>query len=53
MTAIVSAQYVHKSFGSNEVLKGVSLDVGEGQVVVIIGASGSGMSTFLRTTNHL
>jgi polar amino acid transport system ATP-binding protein len=44
---------VHKSFGSNEVLRGVSLEVGAGEVVVVLGPSGSGKSTLLRTINHL
>ncbi|MCM2475057.1 amino acid ABC transporter ATP-binding protein [Rhizobium sp. CG5] len=44
---------IRKSFGDNEVLKGVSLDVQAGEVVSIIGASGSGKSTFLRSINAL
>ncbi|GGM72359.1 arginine ABC transporter ATP-binding protein [Lentzea pudingi] len=44
---------VHKSFGSLEVLRGVSLDVAAGEVVVVLGPSGSGKSTLLRTINHL
>jgi polar amino acid transport system ATP-binding protein len=44
---------VHKRFGRLEVLRGVSLDVARGEVVVIIGASGSGKTTFLRCINHL
>ncbi|ODM44907.1 amino acid ABC transporter ATP-binding protein [Cereibacter johrii] len=42
---------IRKSFGTFEVLKGVSLDVAQGEVVSIIGASGSGKSTFLRSIN--
>ena len=44
---------IHKSFGSTHVLRGVSLDVGDGETVVIIGPSGSGKSTLLRTINLL
>ncbi|KRN77692.1 amino acid ABC transporter ATP-binding protein [Weissella minor] len=53
MAAIVDVKDVHKSYGSNEVLKGIDLEVQEGEVVVMIGPSGSGKSTFLRTLNHL
>lgn len=44
---------LHKSFGSQEVLKGISLDISQGEVVVIIGPSGSGKSTLLRCINRL
>jgi polar amino acid transport system ATP-binding protein len=44
---------VHKSFGHNEVLRGVDLDVAEHEVVCLIGASGSGKSTLLRCVNLL
>lgn len=44
---------VHKSFGKNEVLKGINLQVERGEVVVIIGPSGSGKSTVLRCMNYL
>jgi polar amino acid transport system ATP-binding protein len=50
---LVCARNVHKSFGSNAVLKGIDLDVRPGEVVVILGPSGSGKSTFLRCINHL
>ncbi|MBN8944921.1 MAG: amino acid ABC transporter ATP-binding protein [Rhizobiales bacterium] len=49
----LSAQGIHKAFGSHQVLKGVSLDVARGEVVTLIGASGSGKSTFLRCLNLL
>jgi polar amino acid transport system ATP-binding protein len=51
--AVVDARGVHKYFGQNHVLKGVDLTVYKGEVVVIIGPSGGGKSTFLRTINHL
>jgi len=44
---------LHKSFGAHEVLKGVSLSAREGDVVAIIGGSGSGKSTMLRCINFL
>jgi polar amino acid transport system ATP-binding protein len=44
---------VHKSFGRNEVLRGIDLDVAEHEVVCLIGASGSGKSTLLRCVNLL
>ncbi|WP_434359481.1 ATP-binding cassette domain-containing protein [Parasalinivibrio latis] len=44
---------LHKKFGSNEVLKGISLDAHTGDVISIIGSSGSGKSTFLRCINLL
>ncbi|MBF0786819.1 MULTISPECIES: amino acid ABC transporter ATP-binding protein [unclassified Streptococcus] len=50
---IISIKNLHKSFGKNEVLKGITLEIDKGQVVVIIGPSGSGKSTFLRTMNLL
>ncbi len=50
---LVRARNVHKSFGANAVLKGIDLDVGKGEVVVILGPSGSGKSTFLRCINKL
>ncbi|MFI5429838.1 amino acid ABC transporter ATP-binding protein [Aeromicrobium sp. UC242_57] len=50
---MLRADAVRKSFGANEVLKGISLDVAQGEVVCLIGASGSGKSTFLRCLNLL
>ncbi len=50
---MIKLENVHKSFGKNEVLKGINLHIEQGQVVVIIGPSGSGKSTVLRTMNYL
>lgn len=50
---MIKLENVHKSFGKNEVLKGIDLHIKKGQVVVIIGPSGSGKSTVLRTMNYL
>jgi polar amino acid transport system ATP-binding protein len=51
--AIISVQGLCKKFENNEVLKGVSIDINKGDVVCVIGASGSGKSTFLRCLNLL
>ena len=50
---LLKIQDLHKSFGDHEVLKGINIENKKGEVVVIIGASGSGKSTFLRTLNLL
>jgi len=50
---MVKAEAVSKSFGSNEVLKSISLEVKRGEVLCLVGPSGSGKSTFLRCINHL
>ncbi|HEV7419461.1 MAG TPA: amino acid ABC transporter ATP-binding protein [Mycobacterium sp.] len=50
---MVRAEQVCKDFGALSVLKGVTLEVGRGQVMCIVGPSGSGKSTFLRCINHL
>lgn len=49
----LSVRNIHKSFGDHHVLKGLSLDAHEGDVISILGASGSGKSTFLRCLNLL
>ena len=51
--SLVEINDLHKSFGKNEVLKGIDLEVKKGEVVVVIGPSGSGKSTFLRCLNRL
>lgn len=50
---VMQIRHVRKSFGDEEVLKDVSLDVRQGDVVVILGPSGSGKTTFLRCLNFL
>ncbi len=50
---MVQAEGVCKNFGALQVLKGISLEVGHGEVACLIGPSGSGKSTFLRCVNHL
>ncbi|WP_104129915.1 amino acid ABC transporter ATP-binding protein [Cryobacterium sp. N21] len=49
----ISVRGLRKSFGSNEVLKGLDVEIIEGEVVCVIGPSGSGKSTFLRCLNKL
>ena len=50
---LIAIKDVHKSFGELEVLKGISLDVMQGEVICIIGPSGSGKSTLIRCINAL
>jgi len=52
-SATLVAENIHKSFGELEVLKGISLSANVGDVISIIGRSGSGKSTFLRCINFL
>jgi len=52
-TPMVRSEAVHKSFGDNQVLKGITLDVAPQEVMALLGPSGSGKSTFLRCINHL
>lgn len=49
----IQVQDLHKSFGANNVLKGIDLEIREGEVVCVIGPSGSGKSTLLRCLNKL
>lgn len=53
MNIKVNVTNLHKSFGKLEVLRGIDLQIREGEVVCIIGPSGSGKSTFLRCLNQL
>lgn len=53
MTAKLSLRGVHKRFGDHDVLRGIDLDVDQGEMVCLIGASGSGKSTLLRCMNLL
>ena len=50
---VISVKNLEKKFENNAVLKGVSIDINKGDVVCVIGASGSGKSTFLRCLNLL
>ncbi|MEE0345259.1 MAG: ATP-binding cassette domain-containing protein, partial [Adlercreutzia sp.] len=53
MELLISARDLKKNFGKVEALKGVSLDVAEGEKVVVIGPSGSGKSVLIRSINGL
>ncbi|PMH41452.1 amino acid ABC transporter ATP-binding protein [Vibrio sp. 10N.286.49.B3] len=50
---MIKLDNIHKSFGDTEVLKGINLDIQQGEIVVIIGSSGTGKSTLLRCVNFL
>ena len=50
---MISVKNLHKSYGQNEILKGIDNHIEEREVVVVIGPSGSGKSTFLRCLNGL
>ena len=51
--AILEVKNIHKSFGNNEVLKGIDFTLEKGDVLAIIGSSGSGKTTLLRCLNFL
>ncbi|MCY3879856.1 MAG: amino acid ABC transporter ATP-binding protein [Rhodobacteraceae bacterium] len=53
MTPVVEIRNLHKSFGDLEVLRGIDLDVMQGEAVVLLGSSGSGKSTLLRCINFM
>ncbi|WP_127532796.1 amino acid ABC transporter ATP-binding protein [Paenibacillus kobensis] len=50
---MINVRGLRKSYGKNEILKGIDTDIRKGEVVVVIGPSGSGKSTFLRCLNRL
>ena len=50
---LIEGKNLHKSFGENQVLRGIDVSIQKGEVVVVIGPSGSGKSTFLRCLNLL
>lgn len=50
---MIKIENLHKSFGQNEVLKGITTTIEKGEIVAIVGPSGSGKSTFLRCMNVL
>lgn len=50
---MIKVEGLHKSYGNNEVLKGIDVTIAEQEVVVVIGPSGGGKSTFLRCLNYL
>ena len=52
-TALLSVRGLKKSFGENEVLKGIDIDIHKGEVIAVLGPSGCGKSTFLRCLNCL
>lgn len=50
---MIKLDNIHKRFGDTEVLKGIDLEINQGEIIVIIGSSGTGKSTLLRTVNFL
>jgi len=53
MSSIITTENVTVSFGDFQALKGISVDIKQGEIIVILGPSGSGKSTFIRTLNRL
>lgn len=53
MEALIQVNHLNKTFGQKEILKGITLEITQGEVMVVIGPSGSGKSTFLRCLNLL
>ena len=51
--SVLEAQNIHKKFGKSDILKGISLTIDKGEVLVLLGPSGSGKSMLLRTLNGL
>ncbi|EGA65057.1 amino acid ABC transporter ATP-binding protein [Vibrio brasiliensis] len=50
---MIKLENIHKRFGDTEVLKGIDIEIKQGEIIVIIGSSGTGKSTLLRTVNFL
>ncbi|MCZ4296046.1 amino acid ABC transporter ATP-binding protein [Vibrio sinaloensis] len=50
---MIKLENIHKSFGDTQVLKGIDIEINQGEIIVIIGSSGTGKSTLLRTVNFL
>jgi len=50
---MITIHNIHKKFGQNEILKGINLEINKGEIIVIIGSSGTGKSTLLRCINFL
>ncbi|MCR3759961.1 amino acid ABC transporter ATP-binding protein [Clostridium felsineum] len=50
---MIKIENLHKKYGENEVIKGISLDIKDGEIVAVIGPSGTGKSTLLRCLNYL
>lgn len=50
---MIKLENIHKSFGDTQVLKGIDIEINRGEIIVIIGSSGTGKSTLLRTVNFL